>query len=320
MIVRVAFIAAAFLALSGCAIYPTTENITGLDPFAIERRIRCETQTALQDKVIALLKSDSATLTLAENLDSNRLLFRHFSSLKFDAITGTYIKKYLNAAVAYEFTFDITEDNEADGAFDVIGPITGGVFKLNAKAGTDHSREGISHFQASDTFVKLIEGDLHCDAGPRGPNYFYPITGTIGMSNPLKQFIDLNEFGNLSGASATDKVPTYSATFNFQTVINGSLNPQITLSPVTRGFTDASLNGGAKRTDIHKLIVGFSLPPEKGSSDAQQHSLARGGMSLLGPSSLSTSNKTAAELRALDTIQKFKIDNFLSKGTLLVSP
>ncbi len=28
------------------------------DPFAIERRIRCETQVALQDKAIALLKAE----------------------------------------------------------------------------------------------------------------------------------------------------------------------------------------------------------------------------------------------------------------------
>jgi len=323
---RLVFTCTVAICLSACAIYPATENVTGLDPFAIERQIRCESQSALQDKVIRLLLADaeftqnSAAKKLAEDLEENRLLFRRFHTIKFDSIVAPYIDKYLNAAIAYEFTFDITEDNEADAGIDLIGPITGGLVKLNAKAGTDRSREGISHFQASDVFGKLIEADLHCGEQPIGPNYLYPITGKIGVANPLKQFIDLNEFGNLAGASATDKVPTYAATFNFQTVINGSLTPQVTLSPVKRGLTDASLNSSAKRTDIHKLIIGFSLPPQKSSKEAQMHSPASSGVSLLGPSTLSAANKTPAEIRALQTIQQFKLDNFLSKGTVFVTP
>ncbi len=45
------------------------------------------------------------------------------------------------------------------------------------RRGQDLSRQGVSHFQASDLFGKLIESDLHCDSDPGGPNYIYPITG-----------------------------------------------------------------------------------------------------------------------------------------------
>ncbi len=66
-----------------------------------------------------------------------------------------------------------------------------------------------------------------------------------------------------------------------------------------------------------RLLLDFSLPIPKEAKNGK--SRAAGGASLLGPATLSAGNKTATEIRAFEAIQKFKLDNFLAKGTVLVT-
>jgi hypothetical protein len=65
---------------------------------------------------------------------------------------------------------------------------------------------------------------------------------------------------------------------------------------------------------MHKLILGFSLPLPKEAKNAKSQ------VSFLGPATLSPANKTPTEIRALEAIQKFKLDNFLAKGTVIITP
>src|SRR5947207_2693314 len=61
------------LYLSGCAIHPVQQDVTGLPTPVIVDRIRCETRLAIQDKSIELLRSykegnDERSKELADRL------------------------------------------------------------------------------------------------------------------------------------------------------------------------------------------------------------------------------------------------------------
>ena len=299
---RMALTCCASIALAGCAIHPLPEDYAALDTFSIAKQIRCEARQSIRSAAIRFFRQSSAAETrrIAEELADNTLPFYKLDLHRLDKYTLSFVDKYLPAAIAYDFTFDITEDNDLTTQFDFLDTFTHSVASLGLKAENDRQRETVRNFRISDTFGDLLREKSECHTG--GPNWAYPVTGTIGLGEVITTFIDLNEFQKLTGTTDKDTVPTLADTFNFQTTISGSAAPKITLSPVTRGaqLSDAALGASASRKDIHKVIVALSLPPDKTAS-AKPRVLA--GVVVPGfTRTTSSSRKTPAEERAIDEI------------------
>lgn len=65
--------------------------------------------------------------------------------------------------------------------------------------------------------------------------------------------------------------PTMTDTLVFTTKLSGSAAPKIVFTPagMNAHIADATLTGAASRTDVHKVILGFAVPPPQ---DPKQHS------------------------------------------------
>jgi len=209
----------------------------------------------------------------------------------------------------------MTESNAAGGQINFLDAFNRGAFRTGVGVGTDRSRQNVRQFQVSDTFGRLIAADIYCPGDGKGPNFAYPIAGYINIAEPIKQFIDLNEFQNLTGLK-NEKVPTFTENLTFQTTLSGSATPQVTLSPVLAGVADANITLGAKRIDIHRVYLGFSLPIA--NNKAAPFATATP-VFPVAPSQFGGA-RTAAELRALAAIQQSKVDQFLNRGNVVVLP
>src|SRR5215467_831403 len=93
--------------LASCSTHPLVDDVTRSTTFDVVEKIRCEAKRAVIDYGQRL--GDDTT-------------------------------------IAYEFTFDITETNDASGSATWFLPITGGNFSLAASAGSDLSREAKRNF------------------------------------------------------------------------------------------------------------------------------------------------------------------------------
>ena len=142
------------------------------------------------------------------------------------------IVKYENAAISYDFTFDMTEQNGLAAEVDFANVLSHGLFSMPAKGSSDLQRQTVRIFRVNDTFGELINfrrGRCTEDGSPE--NFAYPVSGRIGLGELVETFVDLNEFQRLTGSKAGDTVPTIADTFNFQTTLIGSVTPQVTLTP-----------------------------------------------------------------------------------------
>jgi hypothetical protein len=296
------------IALGGCAIHPLPDDVTGRNTYQIVQKIRCEARDALGRKLIALFIADFSppqTQEIGRALADGRLIFKTFDYRRLDPTTISYLVKYANSAIAYEFTFDITENNNLVGVAGLTYPFVNGTGTLGLGASHKLQRENKRNFRISDNFQDLLikVDDSYCADVRAGKNWVYPITGSIGLGEMIDTFIDLDLSGNLTGKA--DTVPTMADTLTFQTSFSGSANPAIVLSPVTDRLrlTSASLNGDASRIDNHQVIVALSLP-----SGPVKLFIPGRTVRIVAPSA-----RTPAEHRALDEIRLQKQLDFLNR-------
>lgn len=295
------------IGLGGCAIHPLPEDLARLDTFLIVGQIRCEARDAIKGAAAYFLQTadarDQYAIQAGQKLSDGSMDFADLDVDRLGEITRPMVLKYEDAAIAYDFTFDITEENDLSTQIDLAGAISRGTLSIPIKAGNDRLRQTVRNFRVADSF-----GELRLYRGCGGPapvaNHVYPITGTIGLDEVVRTFIDLNENQNLTGPKDKETVPVLADTFNFQTTISGSVEPKITLSPLRPRLDvqDASILGSVSRKDYHKVIVAMSLdpkpapPPAKGASKPKNLGLLPG---LRKPP---RSSRTPAERRALEEL------------------
>jgi hypothetical protein len=285
---RVGVIAIA-LALGGCAIHPLPDDVTGVSTNDIVRKIRCEARDAVRAKLVAWLVSrgnDERARAIGAELSSGAMSLDTFSTKGFAPSTVLYINYFSQSVIAYNFTFDMTELNNLDATVDLISPLKRGPFTAALGAGIDRTRENTRTFTISDSFHRMVYEihDDYCDGFTHEPNYIYPIAGKIGIAEMIDTFVDLALFGGLAPggggagaqgsaqapktASMTQAKPTTPGplamgdTIAFQTKLSGSATPKIVLTPIGKStqLADASLAAAVSRTDVHKLIIGISVP------------------------------------------------------------
>jgi DNA-binding cell septation regulator SpoVG len=258
--------------LVGCSIHPLPDDVTHLRTSEIVHHIRCEARTAIKRAIIDYFRKVNLTNfvdLLQQNVVPLEQLDLHLRELPADVRAN--IVKYERAAITYDFTFDITEQNTIAAEVDFVNLLSHGTFTMPSKGTNDLQRQTVRLFRVNDSFGELIQlPSRRCTDDGSPENLIYPVSGSIGLGEMIETFVDLNEFQRLTGAKDTDTVPTMTDTFNFQTTISGSVAPQVTVTPLNHLFrvSGASLTASALRKDIHKVIVAMSLPPLKQNQPA----------------------------------------------------
>ncbi|WP_156944816.1 hypothetical protein [Bradyrhizobium sp. Ec3.3] len=304
-------------ALAGCAIHPVQQDVTGVRTPDLVQYIRCESRLAIQDKATALFRKEDPTNPLIDELDAIHgkpwpLTLRARLNGRERAIYDRYIK----TGIAYDFSFDITEDNGASAAVDPVKLFTNGTAGLGLSASGDFRRENLRHFVVSETAEDLLQnGQMKCDPDYKTSNYAYPIAGKIGIDELISTFFDLNEIRNLSPDKTSATV--FADTLTFTTTLAGSATPHVIVAPAGNHLglaSAASLGAFGSRVDKHSLIIGLSLDAPKGTV-VRQTAAAIVVPGLAGRSALQRANvRSANEQSALDAVAQARVDAYLDRA------
>ncbi|MFC0242923.1 hypothetical protein [Rhodopseudomonas telluris] len=248
--------------------HPLPEDVIGAEfrTSEIVHHIRCEARAAIKSAIVDYFRHTKKPelMAIAGRLQSGELPFEEFTRGLGELAQPARdnIIKYRGAAITYDFTFDITEQNTLSGEADIVHLFSRGVLSVGPRGTGDLQRQTVRIFRANDTFHELmLFPSRRCTDDGSPENLLYPVSGTIGLAEMIKTFVDLNQFQKLTGKE--DKVPTLTDTFKFQTTFSGSVGPQVTLAPLGQRtyLAGGSLTASAMRKDIHQVIVALALPP-----------------------------------------------------------
>jgi hypothetical protein len=286
----------AALMVTGCAIHPEPEDVTGVDTADIVKQIRCETRDAARKIIIRYLTqlatdgNNRTAQALLEKFEGDQESMADFDPQReFPGRDRAQIRNVFDviytAGVAYTFQLTMTEDNNLGAKANFLGPWAT-TLTLGLMGNVDRKRNNFRQFTVTDKFSFLLRelntpsrsGKRYCDGHiALGPNHIYPIAGQIGAYNTVRTFFQLSFFDGLAapktepGGSGT---PNMADELTFTTVVDFTVSPVVKFAPVKTGFNivDASLTGLARRTDKHQVTVGLALDP-KGKGIAALSSL-----------------------------------------------
>jgi hypothetical protein len=303
---------------TGCSIHPLQQDVTGVPTPDLVQYIRCETRLAIQDKAIDLLVQENASNPLLDELKAGRgKPWDHSVSVRLNANERTIYDRYTQTGIAFDFSFDITEENTGSGAADPIKLITNGAAGLGLSASADFRRENLRHFIVSDTAQDLLENkQLVCGPDSRSSNYVYPITGKIGIEELVSTFFELNEIKSLAPDKATSTV--FADTLTFTTTLTGSASPHVIVAPTGNRWGLASLadvTASGSRLDKHALIIGLSLDVPKRAMARPVAAAAAVVPGYVGRSALQKGDvRSLAEQSALDAVTQARLDAYLDRA------
>jgi hypothetical protein len=309
---------------SGCSIHPVQQDVTGLKTHELVRFIRCESRLAIQDKAMALLEHEPEEFP---GVDNRALLaaMKDIRGRPWPAGIKAWMNrherliydKYIETGIAYDFSFDITEDNSALGVADPIRLITNGTTGAGFSASGDYKRQNLRHFVVSETAQSLLENvNLKCPPDYRQSSFTYPISGDIGIKELISTFFDLNETKELTVIDKEKPTTVFVDTLTFTTTIMGSVSPHVIVAPVgnTWGLAPpgASITAGAQRIDKHGLIIALSLDKPKVKSDAAAgvvpgYAVGRSALQKI-------TVRSPTEQSALDALGQARLDSYLDRA------
>ncbi len=283
--------------LTGCAVHPIVDNVSPIPTQAIVAAARCELRLGLVHQVEVWFADESPPVTgfdpntIAEHLQEMKKRFPNVD------LTNDW-NVYMDIAVAYDWTFDITETDHADSGLGFKVPfVHPGSFDLTTSGSLTAIRNGKRTFKNQDTFSSLLTKDWYdfCNDRnrsveffpntlapghpfePRPKNLIYPITGSIGLGEAVTTFLKIAAQG-AQGPSQDKALDTFTDELTFTTTIDGKLGAGITLSPVPRQFrlVNASANLTGNRVDLHKVKVSLTFPKARPTQKPTKKQLAAG--------------------------------------------
>ena len=253
--------------LVNCSTHPLVDDVTRVTTSGVVQHIRCEAQRAVIHNELR-----------SKNASANEI-----------------------SAIAYEFTFEITENNNATGDITWEMPfLSGGNFSLSANAGSQRRRFSNRNFRIVDTFDELRKAD--CSRETLEKNLIYPIAGEIGIYEVVTTFANLQR-AVTADELATDAPPfkdplagvfRFADTLKFTTHFNGGVNPTLSLSPVPNSFRVTNVNTGggpplspqgqttvdpatpglqADRNDVHTVVIAMAGLPRTTTGSARRSSV-----------------------------------------------
>jgi hypothetical protein len=279
MYVRPFAAVAAVSLLSGCAIHPVPEDVTGVNTYHIVRQIRCETREAAKEFLLKELRrlaadhedqpGDPIAQRVVAEYEADPDALSNFRPELFLGPQHAQVRNLYNviysAGVAYNFDLTMTEDNNLGTSINFLGPWSS-PFTLGIGADANRQRANERTFTITDTLGTLltklntpVRGHRYCDGQIVEANYAYPIAGRIGVDKMVQTFFELVLFTNLSADKGGP--PTMADKLTFTTMVDLSAMPKVVFAPVTSGLqlADASLTGVAKRSDVHQVTVGLAI-------------------------------------------------------------
>lgn len=271
------------LLAAGCAIKPLPRDVSREDTYSIVQKIRCDTRAAIQHELIELLtdsENPESTRALGQAIADGTLRAGDLNFNDLDNTTRDLVIKYSEAGIAYDFSFDIYEDNDNSINLNLADPITNGTFTLGITGGHQRKRQNIRRFIVSNTFGELFDESSYrvCPGyGTPYANAFYPITGSIGMDEMIRTFLLLSEVGGLSAIRNKELDPNTHQlvdTLTFTTVFKKlTITPEVSLTPTTTSLHLTKAGGSlpAERSDEHKVIITLTAidKPEGAAPSAQ---------------------------------------------------
>jgi hypothetical protein len=285
MYTRCLAVIAAGALFAGCAIHPVPEDVSGVNTADIVKQIRCETRDAARKIIIRELErlatygDNSTAQKLLSQYTVNPELMSDFNpNLSFPGPDNTQLRNFFNlvytSAIAYTFELTMNEENDLGTTVNFLG-LGQAKFTLGITGDANRTRENQRTFTITDKFSFLLRelntpklnGQRYCDGHiALGPNYIYPIVGTIGLYNTVYTFFQLSIFENLAAEKAkpgAGGAPTMADQLTFTTMVDLIATPKVVFSPVKTSFqiTDASLIGTLRRKDTHQVTVGLALEP-----------------------------------------------------------
>lgn len=245
-------------ALQGCSLSPSSADFGEyFQSDRIANRNSCEFREELIDLTASLVEDAGLAETIRKD---PKALFSNID--RFRPETRDLIERFRTATVAYSYTFTTTENNNISGNALVGFPYVPLNLKFNAQ--NDRSRQTIDRFTTSDNWYDLFEDKVvleRCKGFvPANRNFAYPLTGKIGLREPIKSFFDLVQVGALSGDQANLAAKTVS--FDFLTRLVGRVDPSVELvrfggSPQ---FVSASGSAEVRREDRHQVSITMAIP------------------------------------------------------------
>lgn len=267
----------ALAALTGCSIHPLVDDVSPIPTEAIVAAARCELRLGLVHQVEVWFADEEPSVTgfdpntIGEPANLERMKKR-FPKVKEESNWD----EYMDIAIAYEWSFDITETNHADAGvgfrLPTLNPV--GTFDLNAGGNANATRQAKRTFKNQDKFKDLLTekrwtfcNDIdrsieHFPNTPRDRPPFvpqperglYPITGSIGLARAVRSFLKI--------AVQEGALDTFTDELTFTTTLDGKVGGAVTLAPVPKEFrlVNATANLAGSRTDIHKVKISMAFP------------------------------------------------------------
>jgi hypothetical protein len=241
----------ALAALTGCSIHPLVDDVSPIPTEAIVAAARCELRLGLVHQVEVWFADEEPPVTgfdpnTVGDGDNLKLMKKSFPKIDLE---GDWLQ-YMDIAIAYDWSFDITEVNHADASvgfrLPTLNPV--GTFDLNAGGNANATRQAKRTFKNQDKFKDLltkkwynfcndidrsIENFPNTPTGrppfePQPVRPVYPITGTIGLARAVTSFLKI--------AVQDGALDTFTDELTFTTAFDGKVGGVVTLAPVPKEF------------------------------------------------------------------------------------
>jgi hypothetical protein len=223
--------------LAGCSVHPLPQDISNASTVDIVRRVRCEAQEGLKE---ALQKAASRGAKEKKHVQK--------------IVEGT--------TIGFEFKFVMSEANTA--GVDEI-KFKGEDFELilNAALNDGHKTDPVDNATRSNTRVFRVLDDLRdlaetrCGRRVRAaqPNLPYPVTGSTGMAEVVRTYIELEILTDLAATGSNKETVTFSDNLQFTTTLDTGAFLDLSLKTAVGSLRLTKASATAARKDTHSVRV-----------------------------------------------------------------
>jgi hypothetical protein len=240
---RAAVLGAAALlgGLAGCSTHPQIDDVARVSTVDVVKSIRCEALAGLEK-----LYND---LTPAERAKAGPIIKASF--------------------IGYDFVFDMQETNgagnkEGESLVTFERAFTSKPSTLNVDGQGSLQRDNKRRFMIVEPLTELAKSRDICRNKVKGPNWTYPVAGTIGFDEIVRTYVKLEMLTELDQSFADVRLPDTHVVFSdevrFTTHFRAGAEGMLVLDAVAGrlSVTSASLSLGASRRDIHSVVVALA--------------------------------------------------------------
>lgn len=228
----------------------------------------------IRDKLGRLVEEKKNIEKKASEVKKLQVLIGNLKELEKNKIKGGQfydLVKFESKTATFQFTFTVTENNDATSDGMITWPIVvgnlPGAFTIGYDVGEKKQRKAKRLIKSVMLFGDLYR--MSCAdvvaAGDEPLPRKYPITGDIGLAEVFLNYKRVSDSGKVNRGIAS-----YQDTITFTTTLNGSVTPSINLARGPRRRIQADATFSAVRSDVHELFLELAPPATKSPAPAQK--------------------------------------------------